>query len=305
MAMRKVRVLINPKSGLPRGFSSLRQALDMHWDVAGTELTYQFTQSKEDGVAKAQRAVTDGVNIILVSGGDGTVSTISRVLVDTDVALGVIPTGSGNGFARHFGIPLAPSRAAEALVHAEERRIDVGLVNGLPFFVTCSMAWDAAFVRTFEKFPMRGILPYVFAGVQEFFDYERQDMDVTFDDGETLHLKSPMIMTVANLTQFGGGALIAPHAEDDDGKLEFIGALQKDFALLLANLGRLFNGSVSQIPRLVTRSSSRMTIERPKAAAIQVDGEMVEAPQRLDIVVKPFALRVLVPRKYGKNDDRG
>lgn len=295
--MRKVRVLINLKSGLPRLFTTLRQALDRCWDTDGTDLTYQFTQSKEDGVAKAERAVAEGVNIILVSGGDGTVSTISRVLVDTDVALGVIPGGSGNGFARHFGIPLSPAKAAAALVTAAERRIDVGVVNGLPFFVTCSMAWDAAFVHTFEKSPMRGILPYVFAGVQEFFEYKRQDMRVTFGDGETLDLKRPMIMTVANLTQFGGGAMIAPHALDNDGELEFIGALQKDFPLLLANLGRLFDGSASRIPRLISRSASRMTITRAKAAPIQVDGEIVEAPECIEIGVKPLALRVLVPEK--------
>jgi len=295
--LRKVRVLINLKSGLPRLFTTLRQALDRCWDIEGTDLAYQFTQSKEDGIAKAQRAVAEGVNVILVSGGDGTVSTISRVLVDTDVALGVIPGGSGNGFARHFGIPLSPAKAAAALVTASERRIDVGVVNGLPFFVTCSMAWDAAFVRTFEKFPMRGILPYVFAGVQEFFEYERQDMRVAFGGGETLELRRPMIMTVANLTQFGGGAIIAPHALDDDGDLEFIGALQKDFPLLLANIRRLFNRSVSRIPRLISRSASRMTITRAKAAPIQVDGEMVDAPERIEISVKPLALRVLVPAK--------
>lgn len=295
--MRKVRVLINPKSGLPRSFGTLRQALDRFWDIDGIDLAYQFTQSKEDGVAKAERAVAEGVDTILVSGGDGTVSTIGRVLVDTDVALGVIPGGSGNGFARHFAIPLSAADAVAALASASVRRVDVGMVNGTPFFVTCSMAWDAAFVRTFEKSPMRGILPYVFAGVQEFFEYERQDMCVTFDGGESINLKSPMIMTVANLTQFGGGAMIAPHAEDNDGKLEFVGALQKDFPLLLANIGRLFDGSVKRIPRVITRSASNMVITRPKAAPIQLDGELVEAAERIEIDVKPLALRVLVPGK--------
>ncbi len=293
--MRKVRVLINLKSGLPRLFTTLRNALDRYWDVTGTDLSYQFTQSKADGIAKAARAVEEGVDVILVSGGDGTVSTISRVLVDTPVVLGVIPGGSGNGFARHFGIPLSPAKAAAALAHASERRIDVGVVNDLPFFVTCSMAWDAAFVRTFEKYPMRGILPYVFAGVQEFFEYERQDMQVRFGDGECLELRRPMILTVANLTQFGGGAMIAPHACDNDGELEFVGALQKDFPLVLANLGRLFDGSATRIPRLLSRSASRMTITRDHAAPIQVDGEIVEAPERIEIGVKPLALRVLVP----------
>ncbi len=299
--MRKVRVLINPKSGLPRQFTRMRQALDQHWDIAGTDLTYQYTQSMQDGMEKAQRAVEEGVDIVLVSGGDGTISAVSRVLAGTEVVLGVIPGGSGNGFARHFGIPLSPPKAVGKMVDAQIRRIDVGVVNGVPFFVTCSMAWDAAIVRTFEKSPLRGILPYFLAGVHEFFEYERQDMRVTFDRGETLLLDSPFIMTVANLTQFGGGAIIAPNAKDDDGKLEFAGALQRDFPLVLANLMRIFDGSASRIPRLITRSASLILIERQKPAPIQVDGEMMDAGERIEISVRPQALRVLVPQR---EDDR-
>lgn len=293
--LRKVLVLINPKSGLPRMFTTMRQAFDRYWDHDDIELTYQFTQSKDDGIAKASRAVERGVDTIIVSGGDGTVSTISRVLVDTDTVLGVIPSGSGNGFARHFGIPLSAPKAVEALAAASVKPIDVGVVNGIPFFVTCSMAWDAAIVRSFEKSPLRGILPYVFAGVQEFFDYRPQDMSVTLADGESIDFKLPVLFTIANLTQYGGGAMIAPHAKEDDGKLELVVGLQRDFALILANLPRLFDGSMERIPRIVTRSSKSMIIHRANPVPIQVDGEVVDAPETIEVSVKPGALRVLVP----------
>ncbi len=293
--LRKVLVLINPKSGLLSVFSTMRQAFDRYWEQDGVDLSYQFTQSKEDGIAKATRAVESGVDTIIVSGGDGTVSTISRILVDTDVVLGVIPTGSGNGFARHFGIPLTVSKAVKALAGGSVKAIDVGLVNDEPFFVTCSMAWDAAIVRTFDKSPLRGILPYVFAGVQEFFEYRPQNMSVSLADGEHLDFRMPVIFTIANLTQYGGGAIIAPHAKEDDGKLELVVGEQKDFALILANLPRLFDGSMHRIPRIVTRSSEKMIIHRKKPVPIQVDGEVVEAPEVIEIGIKPEALKVLVP----------
>jgi len=293
--LRKVLVLINPKSGLLSMFSTMRQAFDRYWEQDGVDLSYQFTQSKEDGIAKATRAVESGVDTIIVSGGDGTVSTISRILVDTDVVLGVIPTGSGNGFARHFGIPLTVSKAVKALAGGSVKAIDVGLVNDEPFFVTCSMAWDAAIVRTFDKSPLRGILPYVFAGVQEFFEYRPQNMSVSLADGEHLDFRMPVIFTIANLTQYGGGAIIAPHAKEDDGKLELVVGEQKDFALILANLPRLFDGSMHRIPRIVTRSSEKMIIHRKKPVPIQVDGEVVEAPEVIEIGIKPEALKVLVP----------
>lgn len=295
--MRKIRLLINPRSGLGQSFRGLRSAVDRHFEKPGMDVSYQFTQSKEDGTAKAQRAVDEGVDTVLVVGGDGTISTIGRVLMNTETMLGVIPAGSGNGFARHFGMDLHPGKAVAQLSAGHCQKIDVGVVNDVPFFVTCSMAWDAAIVRTFEKFPFRGILPYVFAGVQEFFDYKRQDMRVVFDDGEVRELVDPVILTIANLTQFGGGAVIAPKAKPDDGMLEFISALQRDFPLVLANLARLFDGSIHRIPHVYSRSAAGLRVERKHAGPVQVDGELLEMEAEVQVSVLSRALRVLVPGK--------
>lgn len=300
--MRKIRLLINSRSGVGQSFRHLRTAMDRYLEKEDTDVSYQFTQSKEDGIAKAQRAVDEGVDTVLVVGGDGTVSTIGRVLIHTDTKLGVIPAGSGNGFARHFGIPLQPAKAVAQLAQGESLEIDVGVLNDVPFLVTCSMAWDAAIVRTFEKFPFRGILPYVFAGVQEFFDYERQDMLVRFADGESRSLERPVILTIANLTQFGGGAVIAPNAKPDDGELEFTCALQRDFPLVLANLVRLFDGSVHRIPSLYTRSMTGARIEREHAGAVQLDGELMEMDATVEVKVLRRALRVLIPLETQKKE---
>ena len=220
---RRVLVLINSKSGPGWSFTAMRREMDRCWDVDGVDLSYQFCQSVQDGIAKTRRAVDGGVDTILVAGGDGTVSTVGRVLVGSPVSLGVIPVGSWNGFARHFGIPLSPGKAVEALAHARTARSDVGVANGIPFLVTCSMAWDAAIVKSFEKLPVRGILPYVLAGVTEFLEHKAQAFEVELDAREPLSFPDPMVFTVANLTQYGGGARIAPHARADDGCAQMAG----------------------------------------------------------------------------------
>ncbi len=148
--LRKIRLLVNPRSGLRVGGSAMLRHAQEVWDGEGRELTIQFSRSAEDGKAKALRAIEEGADTILVAGGDGMVNSIGSALVGTHVALGVIPTGSGNGFARHFEIPLQPRAAAEALLHGRRTHVDVGVANGRPFFVTCSMAWDAAIARTFS-----------------------------------------------------------------------------------------------------------------------------------------------------------
>ena len=293
---RRVLVLVNPKSGLPRSFTLIRRALDEYWDVEGVELYYQFSQSKQDSIDKTHWAVDRGADTILVVGGDGTISTVGRALIDTDVALGAIPSGSGNGFARHFGLSLSPDIAIKALASAAAAPIDVGVVNGLPFLVPCSLAWDASLVKSFDKLPVRGILPYVFAGVQEFLQYRPQAMTVTVDESEEISFPDPVLFTVANLTEYGGGAKIAPHAVHDDGKLELIAARHQDVPLLIVNAARFFDGTIQKIPNLLLRSFSKLSVKRKEGTPIQVDGELVDAPPEVTVEARAKALRVLVPQ---------
>lgn len=293
---RRVRILVNRRSGVIWSFEAVQRAFDHHWDTAENDVSYQFCHDKEDGRLKAQRAVEQGFDLLLVVGGDGTVNTAGSALMGTNTVLGVVPMGSGNGFARHFGISLDPEKAAQSLATGKIRPIDVGLVNGQPFLITCSMAWDAAIVRSFDKSPVRGVLPYVFAGIYEFFEYKPQAITAELDSGEVVTFPDPVVFTVANLTQFGGGALIAPHARADDGCLELIAARRQDVAVLFSNLLRLFNGTIERIPRVLFRSFKTLTVQRAFPSAIQVDGELIQAPATIEVRIEPQALRVLVPK---------
>jgi diacylglycerol kinase (ATP) len=293
--MAETLVLINPNSGILDNFNAVRRAFDAYWESKpDINLVYQFSQSKEDSIEKTQRAIARGADTVIVAGGDGTVNTVGRVLVGSNVRFGVIPTGSGNGFARHFGIPLHPAQAVKALAEAHTQQTDVGDINGHPFLVTCSMAWDAALVHAFERFPMRGIIPYFIAGVQELFEYRPQNFKIEVD-GEDIDLHHPMLFTIANLSQYGGGARIAPEARADDGKLVLVVGLQQDVPVLAANLLRLFDGTVEQVPRLITRSFKRLVVCRERRDPIQIDGELVSLPGPMEVTVRPEKLQVLAP----------
>ena len=293
---KKVRILINPNSGLGGALDRIRAALIEHWDTPDNELAIQFSLSKEDGQTKARRAVEDGVGRLLVAGGDGMVNSIGSVLIGTGTALGVIPAGSGNGFARHFNTPLDIARATEALASAQIQEIDVGYANGLPFFVTCSLAWDAALVDAFEKSPVRGVLPYVFAGVYKLFDYRPQAFTLLLDDQEEITIEDPLLCTAANLTQYGGGAQIAPNARADDGKLQLVTLRQRDLPWIVPMLGKLFDGTIDRLHEVQTRPFRTLTVRRKEAGPMQLDGELLSAPAEVKISVQSRALKVLVPQ---------
>lgn len=292
---RKVRIIINPKSGLGRSPGSLINVIEKNWQDASANIAYQVSRSVEDGKAKALEAIRDRVDDVIVVGGDGMVNTIGGVLLGSEVALGVIPAGSGNGFARHFGIPLNPAAAVQALSTSRELHIDVGVANDRPFFVTCGMAADAELVKHFEKSPVRGILPYVLATAYEIFDYEPQSFRVVLDEQEELTFDNVLVFTVANLTQFGGGARIAPKACPDDGFLEMVVVKRQDVAGLLEGVPRLFGGTLDQLPGVITRRFQRLDVIRRHDSAIQVDGEVLEAPSQVTVRVRRTALKVMVP----------
>ncbi len=291
--MKQVLVLINPKSGVGGPYRYIT-AIQNAWDDDDHDVVYQFSQSAKDGADKVRRAIERGIDTVLVVGGDGMVNTIGGALVGTDVRLGVIPAGSGNGFARHFKIPLQPVAAAEALLTGATVSIDVGKANGRLFFVTCSMAWDGALVETFEKYPFRGLVPYVLAGAQQLLEYKAQPFVVDID-GERINFKHPLIFTVANLSQFGSDFLVAPDAKADSGDLELVAIEKNDMPLVLAQVHRFIEKTFHHHPLVTNRHFKKMIVRRVSDSPIQLDGEIFKTEKEVDIEVIPSALNVIVP----------
>jgi YegS/Rv2252/BmrU family lipid kinase len=293
--MEQVLVLINAKSGVGGPYRYI-SAIEDAWDTPAHDVSFQFSQSAEDGRSKVQRAIERGTDTVLVVGGDGMVNTIGPALVNTPVRLGVIPAGSGNGFARHFKVPLQPVAAAKALLEGQTVKIDAGRVNGRMFFVTCSMAWDAAIVETFEKYPFRGLVPYVLAGAQQFFEYKAQPFNVEIDGAE-MKFNHPLVFTVANLSQFGSDVLVAPDARADSGDLELVAIEKKDMPLVVSQIHRFIEKTFHQHPLVTNRHFKTMTVRRKSASPIQVDGELMKADTDVHIDVLPGALNVIIPKK--------
>lgn len=291
--MKQVLVLINEKSGVGGPYRYI-SAIEKVWDTPEHDVSFQFSQSPEDGAGKVARAVERGTDTVLVVGGDGMVNTIGSQLVHSDVRLGVIPAGSGNGFARHFHTPLHPLAAAEALLHGKTMRIDVGKANERLFFITCSMAWDGALVEAFEKYPFRGIVPYVLAGAQQLLEYKAQPFHARID-GRVLEFRHPLIFTVANLSQFGSDVMVAPDARADSGELELVAIEKKNVPLVVSQIHRFIEKTFHHHPLVSNHHFKQMTVHRENPSPIQIDGELMEAEKEVEVEVIPAALNIIVP----------
>ena len=106
-----------------------------------------------------------------------------------------------------------------------------------------------------------------------------------------------MLFTVANMTQYGAGAQIAPEAEADDGWLQLVTLRQKDVPWVIPALHRFFDGTLGQLRRISTRSFRSLEVHRRGGGPMQIDGELIETSADVEIHVRPRALKVLVPER--------
>ncbi|MDD2598484.1 MAG: diacylglycerol kinase family protein [Kiritimatiellae bacterium] len=295
--MRHVLVLVNPGAGSRDRTAEIRVAMREHWEGAGRYVSIESSYSADDGRDKACAAIADGADTVLVAGGDGMINSLLPVLAKHDVTFGVIPTGSGNGFARHFDIPLDLSEAIASLRRARPRSIDMGCVAGIPFVVTCSFACEAAIVESFESFPVRGVLPYVFSTVYQAFKYEPQPTTLYLEDNSQVMFEEPIIFTFANLSQYGGGAVISPTADPCDGMIELVVVERKVLPGLLLQIPNILAGDIKKLTDVYAISCRKARVVRENPAPIQIDGELVDAPASVTVEVKHQALKVLIPQR--------
>lgn len=290
----KALFVVNARSGQKR-------RRDLH-DVIRAACAWSHeivaSERKEDLDAIVDRAEHDGVDVIFAVGGDGTVHETAKRLIGRRPALGVVPTGSGNGFARHIGLPMQPHASIVSCARQRIVTIDTARVNGVPFLNAMGIGFDATIADAFARAGTRGLRTYVRVGLREFRRYRAEEYEIAID-GETV-TRTAAIVAVANATQYGNNARIAPNASLQDGLLDVV--VISDVSLLRAAMliPALFRGTLHRSPHVLTRRVRHVEIRRRAEGPAHLDGEPVMMECALTIDVVPASLRVLVPDLAGR-----
>lgn len=291
MARPDLLLIINPLSGTASLPAKQRLVVDLQKLAAREGFTPEavFTERPGHATELARTAVEAGLGRVIAIGGDGTLNETANALLHTRTALGMVPVGSGNGLARHLGIPLSPRQAAARAVSGRPVVIDSGRINELPFFCTAGVGFDAHVAHLFARQPTRGLPSYIRTAFGAFQTYRPQTYRI---DGQPHTLFS---LTVANAGQFGNNAWIAPQANIADGQLDLC-ALQpfpKQAAGILA--WRLFRKTLHQSPYLQTQRFRSVTISGEGPLSIHIDGEPVELlTDTMRVQVVPNSLLVIL-----------
>ncbi len=217
MARDSVLFLINPKSGtrLGGGVAETKALIERQANEAGYSADCVVTQAAGHATELATEASILGKHVAVVAvGGDGTVNETARGLRHSAMPLGILPLGSGNGLARHLGIPLMLETALAHFFKSQVQTIDSATLNGQPFFCVAGLGFDAYVSQQFAQQPRRGWDTYVRVSMQAYLDYLPQKVRVAGLETEVFSL------AFANAGQFGNNAWVAPQATLTDGLLE-------------------------------------------------------------------------------------
>lgn len=291
----KIHFIFNPYSGSLRRNANVLPLLRDFVGRRQLDAELRVTEGPGHATVLAREAVAAGCDRVVAVGGDGTMNEIAQALVHSPTALALVPCGSGNGMARHLGLPLAHLPALELTADAGARIavIDTGTVNQRPFFNAMGFGFDAEISRRFSQIAQRGLAGYVRTGLAAWSGRQSERCHVdTGADRETIDI---LLIAVANSDQYGSGAIIAPGARVDDGQLDLVAVRPVGTLGALALAVRMFRGSLDGSPRIRHLRGARFVIERPAPGLIHTDGECHAEGATLAIAVQPGSLRVIAP----------
>jgi len=278
--------IINPNAGTKH--PTEYQALLSQIKVSPSNIVLETSRPLEAGQL-VQKAISEGAARIIAVGGDGTINEVASALIGTPIPLGIIPVGSGNGLARHLGIPLQATKALQLAMTGNMQAIDAGSFNGRPFFCTAGIGFDASVAHRFAKGSGRGFINYIKATFHTLFQY--QPISVAINEGPWEEVFS---ITIANANQFGNNAYISPYSNIQDGILEII-KIKKLNLFKAACIGiRLFLGNLPASKSVDSQSVSSIKIQYQSNQPIHLDGEhLFTQTAALEIKILPKALQVI------------
>lgn len=302
--------VINPIAG-GREKRHLHRVIERELDHSLFHHEFAYTESEDHARRLSMSAAYLGFDVVAAVGGDGTVNEVARGILQRrgqasaggqtagaetagdQPVMAIIPSGSGNGLARHLGIPMQAAAAVRLINRLHTTRIDAGTMNELPFFCVAGVGFDAHISQVFAQDQKRGFSGYVRSALREIRIYEPARYEVE-SDGKIIQEKA-FLVSIANASQYGNNAYIAPGASTSDGLLDVCILRPFPFYRYPEMALRLMTRRIRHSRYLRMIRGSEITILREKEGPVHLDGEPRHMGNRLDIRVIPSSIPVIVP----------
>jgi len=293
---RNILFIINPHSGL-KLFPNIDNRIAKTLEKENIKATIIKTKYAGHAIEICQTAIImdKKLDCIVAVGGDGTVNEVINGIGLSGVPMGIIPIGSGNGLARHLGLSLLPMRALRTIIQGYIQPIDIMQIGKTKFAANVAgVGFDALISWKFKDQKTRGPVMYAKIILEEFLKYKPSTYNIKIDKRE-FTVESSMI-TVANSSQFGNNAMIAPNASLTDGYLDL--CILKPFpkALSLDIATKIMTNQIGSSNYYESYLGKKITIKQEKAI-FQIDGDSVKEKKKIKIKIREKALNLIIPKK--------
>ena len=299
---KRIIFIVNPISGTS-GKKFVLKLIEEYLDKG--QYDYDVVKTEYVGHAKelAKAAAQRGVDIVCAIGGDGTVNEVASGLIHTQTALAIIPSGSGNGLARHLRIPTDPLSAIKIINSGLTHTMDYGIINRRPFFCTCGVGFDAFISQKFAESGKRGPVSYLENVLNSSLNYHPETYDVDIvnkKDGEETHqVYKAFLISCANASQYGNNAYIAPSASVRDGIMD-VTIIEPFTAIEAPQIAiQLFGGTIEQNSRIKTFQCQKATIRRSKPGVAHYDGDPMQTGKKVSVELVHNGLLCVSPHEEG------
>lgn len=287
----KVMVVINPRSGKGRA-GTMRAEVERLAADHGYQVEFRTVADQGDGLLFAREAVANGMDRVITIGGDGTMNAIASGLVGTSVSLGIVPMGSGNGYARSLQLPRDPRRALEVAFTGNPGPVDVCYLNDRFFLGTAGIGFDARVAWEFDQSRGRGMWNYARLIIKHVFG--AKPMRVVVKANNETREEQVLMMVFCNTREFGNGALISPGSLPDDGLAELRIVRKPSTLGLVGAFLKMYSGRIDHSKHLTSITTTRATVHQEGTLA-HLDGEPAEIGQEVQFRLEPRMLWVVRP----------
>ena len=288
----KIVFIINPISGVVKR-KNVGHQIALYIDKEKYDYQIMHTEHAQHAIKLTEQAVIEGVDVIVAVGGDGSVNEVVNGLKGSQVKLGIIPLGSGNGLARFLKIPFKIKDAIEVINRNNYSSVDTVNVNDRIFLSIAGIGFDALVAKRFAKYNKRGFWSYFTIASKEYRMYSPKNYQLTIN-GEVIKRRALMIV-FANSDQFGYNTSIAPHAKIDDGMIDVCVVKKIPVYKMLFFIQLLFLKQLYKTNYLEIIKTKEVFIERKRNRVVNIDGEAVKLTKNLHIYVNHLALNVIIP----------
>ncbi|MFM8911513.1 MAG: diacylglycerol/lipid kinase family protein [Flammeovirgaceae bacterium] len=258
------------------------------------ECSIEFTQSRGHATYLAKNAAQENkFDVVFAVGGDGTVNEVAQGLVGSSVTMGILPKGSGNGLGRHLGISTDFKKALQLIGSEKSFQMDTLSVNGKLSVNVSGIGFDGHIAGLFGKNGRRGLIGYTKLVLKEFFTYQEFSGQVTIDGH--VHERQSFIIALANSSQFGNNARVAPHASVCDEWMD-VSFIKKVPLTQAVGFGqKMFTGNLTKSAFVEIVKAKKIDLQFRHPIAYHIDGEPFEPTDRFTVEIKPGTLKMLLP----------